>query len=104
MLPKDHVKIPDARVGVILVNLGTPEATDYLSMWRYLREFLSDKRVIEVPRMIWIPILYFIILIFRPKKSGKCMKKYGTEKRFITVKRNNNKIRDKVSKGSKKRE
>ena len=99
MLPKDHVKIPDARVGVILVNLGTPEATDYLSMWRYLREFLSDKRVIEVPRMIWIPILYFIILIFRPKKSGKMYEKIWNRKKDLSpLKEITIKIRDKVSK------
>ena len=62
MKPKDHIKIPNPKVGVILVNLGTPEATNYKSMWIYLREFLSDKRVIELPRILWLPILYFIIL------------------------------------------
>ena len=62
MKPKDHIKIPNPKIGVILVNLGTPEATNYTSMWKYLREFLSDKRVIELPRILWFPILYFIIL------------------------------------------
>lgn len=56
--------------GVLLVNLGTPEGTDYWNMRRYLEEFLSDKRVIELPRTIWFPILYGIILTVRPKKSG----------------------------------
>jgi ferrochelatase len=55
---------------VLLVNLGTPDGTDYRSMWRYLREFLSDQRVIELPRILWYPILYGIVLNTRPKKSG----------------------------------
>ena len=54
-----------------MVNLGTPEKTDYINMWKYLREFLSDKRIIELTRIIWFPILYGIILLVRPKKSGK---------------------------------
>jgi ferrochelatase len=58
------------RVGVLLVNLGTPEGTDKASMRRYLREFLSDRRVIEWPRAFWYPILYGIVLNTRPKKSG----------------------------------
>ncbi len=57
-------------VGVMLVNLGTPDGTDPKSMRRYLAEFLSDRRVIEWPRAIWYPILYGIVLNTRPKKSG----------------------------------
>jgi protoporphyrin/coproporphyrin ferrochelatase len=53
-----------------LVNLGTPEATDYWSMRRYLKQFLSDRRVIEVNRVLWWLILNGIILSFRPTKSG----------------------------------
>ncbi|MFZ0559898.1 MAG: ferrochelatase [Methylovirgula sp.] len=59
------------RIGVLLVNLGTPEATDYWSMRRYLKEFLSDRRVIETPRLIWWPILNLVILTVRPTRSGK---------------------------------
>lgn len=70
-LPKDHPPVPDPRVGVLLVNLGTPEATDYWSMRRYLKEFLSDRRVVETSRLIWWPILNFIILTFRPSRSGR---------------------------------
>ena len=55
---------------MLLVNLGTPDGTSYWPMRRYLREFLSDKRVIERPRIAWYPILYGIILNTRPKKSG----------------------------------
>jgi len=56
---------------VLLVNLGTPEATDYWSMRRYLKEFLWDRRVIEAPRWLWWPILNFIILMRRPSVKGK---------------------------------
>jgi ferrochelatase len=62
---------PREKIGVLLVNLGTPDATDYWSMRRYLAEFLSDRRVIETPRWIWWPILNLIILSFRPKRSGR---------------------------------
>lgn len=70
-LPKDHPAIATGRVGVLLVNLGTPEATDYWSMRRYLKEFLSDRRVIEVPRAVWWPILNLIILTKRPGPRGR---------------------------------
>ncbi|WP_018699708.1 ferrochelatase [Amorphus coralli] len=71
VLPKDHPPVRFGRVGVLIVNLGTPEGTDYWSMRRYLKEFLSDRRVIEVPRAIWWPILNLIILSTRPQKSGE---------------------------------
>ncbi len=58
------------RLAVLLVNLGTPEATDFWSVRRYLKEFLSDRRVVEMPRIIWWPLLNGIILTLRPKKSG----------------------------------
>ncbi len=58
------------KVGVMLVNLGTPDGTDFKPMWRYLREFLSDPRVIELNKAIWYPILYGLVLTSRPKKSG----------------------------------
>ncbi len=60
-----------AGIGVLIVNLGTPEATDYWSMRRYLKEFLSDRRVIETPPWIWWPILNLVILSVRPTRSGK---------------------------------
>ncbi|MEM8797417.1 MAG: ferrochelatase [Pseudomonadota bacterium] len=68
--PDDHPNVAYGRTGVLLVNLGTPDATDYWSMRRYLKEFLSDRRVIETPRIIWWPILNGIVLTTRPKKSG----------------------------------
>ncbi len=69
--PADHPKVRFGRVGVLLMNLGTPDATDYFSMRRYLKEFLSDRRVIEEPRWKWWPILNLIILQTRPQKKGK---------------------------------
>ena len=63
--------LPRAKTGVLLVNLGTPDATDYFSMRRYLKEFLSDRRVIETPRVLWWPILNLIILSVRPSAKGK---------------------------------
>jgi ferrochelatase len=62
---------PGGRIGVLLVNLGSPSGTDYWSMRRYLKEFLSDRRVIETPRLIWWPILNLIILSTRPGRRGK---------------------------------
>lgn len=69
-LPANHPAVQPDRVGVLLANLGTPDGTDQKSMWRYLREFLSDPRVIELNKAIWYPILYGAVLTTRPKKSG----------------------------------
>ena len=69
-LPAEHPPVHVGKVGVLLVNLGTPDGTDYAPMRRYLKEFLSDPRVIEWPKAIWYPILYGIVLNTRPKKSG----------------------------------
>ncbi|WP_104202697.1 ferrochelatase [Billgrantia saliphila] len=68
--PPDHPPVSRARVGVVLANLGTPDATDYRSMRRYLNEFLSDKRVVDYPSWKWQPLLQLIILTRRPFKSG----------------------------------
>ncbi|WP_306118744.1 MULTISPECIES: ferrochelatase [unclassified Roseitalea] len=70
-LPTDHPPVRIGKVGVLLINLGTPDGTDYRSMRRYLAEFLTDKRVIEWPRAIWYPILYGIVLNTRPGRVGK---------------------------------
>ncbi len=68
--PAGHPPAPSGRVGVLIVNLGTPEGTDFWSIRRYLKEFLSDRRVIETPRAIWLPILQFILLT-RPRAKGR---------------------------------
>ncbi len=70
-LPPNHPTVKPRKVGVLLSNLGTPDATDYWSMRRYLAEFLSDRRVIETPRVIWLLILNLIILTVRPGRKGK---------------------------------
>ena len=70
-VPAGHPEVMPRKVGVLLVNLGTPEGTGYWPMRRYLSEFLSDRRVIEWPRALWQPILQGIILSVRPKKSGR---------------------------------
>lgn len=62
--------MPTQKIGVLLLNLGTPDGTDYWNVRRYLREFLSDPRVIETNKLVWWPILNLIILSFRPQKSG----------------------------------
>lgn len=70
-LPEGHPPVRKGKVGVLLLNLGTPDGTDYWSMRRYLKEFLSDRRVIEVPRLLWWPLLNLIILTTRPGRKGK---------------------------------
>ncbi len=79
--PDTHPKIEIGKVGVLLVNLGTPDGTDKVSMRRYLKEFLSDRRVIEAPRIIWWPILNGYILNTRPKKSGALYASIWNEER-----------------------
>lgn len=74
-LPDRHPDIKPQKTGLLIVNLGTPDATDYWSMRRYLSEFLSDRRIIEVNPLIWQLILQGPILTFRPKKSGAAYKK-----------------------------
>ena len=77
--PADHPSIPAARIGVLLVNLGTPDAPDPRSVRRYLGEFLSDPRVIEIPQILWQPILRGIILTTRPKKSAHAYSQVWSE-------------------------
>ncbi len=69
--PANHPPVKPAKVGLLIANLGTPDATGYWPMRRYLNEFLSDKRVIEWPSWLWQPILQLIVLTKRPFSSGK---------------------------------
>ena len=62
---------PAKRILVLLVNLGTPDAPEPRAVRRYLAEFLSDRRVVEIPRAIWLPILHGFVLTTRPRKSAK---------------------------------
>jgi ferrochelatase len=68
--PQDHPAIATGRVGVLIVNLGTPDAPEPGAVKRYLKQFLSDRRVVEIPALVWQPILRGIILTTRPKKSA----------------------------------
>ena len=79
MKPADHPKVEHGRIGVLLINLGTPDAPEAAAVRRYLAEFLSDPRVIEIPRIAWLPILHGIILRTRPKKSAHAYKQVWTE-------------------------
>lgn len=78
-LPPDHPPVAAPRIGVLLVNLGTPDAPDPPSVRRYLAEFLSDRRVVEIPQILWQPILRGIILTTRPKKSAHAYAQVWTE-------------------------
>lgn len=80
-LPADHPAVAAEKVGVLLINLGTPDGTDYWSVRRYLKEFLSDPRVIEVNRLVWWFVLNGIILSFRPFKAGHAYKEIWDEER-----------------------
>lgn len=78
-LPKDHPPVAAKKIGVLLVNLGTPDAPEKKAVKRYLKEFLSDKRVVEIPSIIWQPILRGIILNTRPAKSAEAYSLVWTE-------------------------
>lgn len=73
-LPADHPPTKTPKIGVLMVNLGTPDATDYWSVRRYLKEFLSDPRVIDLPRLPWQIILQLFVLPRRPFASGHAYK------------------------------
>jgi ferrochelatase len=77
--PADHPAIPKPRIGVLLINLGTPNTPEPGSVKLYLKEFLSDPRVVEIPQLVWQPILHGIILNTRPKKSAHAYKQVWTE-------------------------
>ena len=68
--PDDHPPVQPPKIGVLLVNLGTPDAPTPKAVRRYLREFLSDPRVVEIPKPVWWPILNGIVLTTRPRKSA----------------------------------
>ena len=79
MIPSDHPQVQHGKVGVLLVNLGTPDAPTPGAVKRYLGEFLSDRRVVELPAILWQPILRGIILNTRPKKSAHAYSLVWTE-------------------------
>jgi ferrochelatase len=76
--PPDHPQIPDPKIGVLLINLGTPDAPHARAVRRYLAEFLSDPRVVEIPAIAWRPILHGIILRTRPRRSAEAYNQVWT--------------------------
>jgi ferrochelatase len=90
-MKKDHPKVNYGKTGVLLVNLGTPNSTSWLDIRKYLKEFLSDRRVIEVNPIVWKVILNLFILNFRPGKTAKAYKKIWMKKenmsplRYFTI-------------------
>ena len=77
--PADHPELPAPRIGVLLVNLGSPDAPTTAAVRRYLAEFLSDRRVVELSPWIWQPLLHGYILNTRPKKSAAAYRAVWTD-------------------------
>ena len=80
MIPPNHPLVATPKIGVLLVNLGTPDAPTAPAVRRYLKQFLSDRRVVEIPALLWQPILRGIILNTRPQKSAKAYAKVWTDR------------------------
>lgn len=76
--PADHPTVQPPRVGVLLVNLGSPDAPETGAVRRYLKQFLSDRRVVEIPPILWQPILRGIVLTTRPRKSAHAYQQVWT--------------------------
>ena len=99
---EEHPKINFGKTGILLINLGTPDSTRWLDIRRYLKEFLSDKRVIEVNPFLWQIILNLFILNFRPSKTAKAYKEIWMKKenmsplRYYTIMQTK-KLLDKIS-------
>lgn len=77
--PANHPAIPAPRIGVLLINLGTPDAAEPRAVRRYLAEFLSDRRVVELSPLLWQPILRGVVLTTRPKKSAHAYRQVWSE-------------------------
>ena len=98
---KDHPEVKFGKTGVLLINLGTPDSTSWLDIRKYLKEFLSDKRVIEVNPFVWQIILNLFILTFRPSKTAhaykKIWRKESNESPLLFFTRNQaNKLKQKI--------
>src|SRR3984893_17438565 len=71
VLVTSNKPVPHGKIGILFVNLGTPDAPRFWPVRQFLKEFLSDRRVIETPRIFLWPILHFIILVLRPRRIAK---------------------------------
>ena len=104
-MEKNHPKVNYGKTGVLIINLGTPDSTNWLDIRKYLREFLSDRRVIEVNPIIWQVILNVFILNLRPSKTAEAYKKIWMKKenmsplRYFTIMQAK-KLSDKIKKDS----
>ena len=101
-MDKDHPKVNFGKTGVLLVNLGTPDSTGWWDIRKYLKEFLSDRRVIELNPIIWKVILNLFILTFRPSKTSHAYKKIWRKESnesplLYFTKSQTNKLRAKIS-------
>ncbi len=99
----DHPAIMPEKIGILVANLGTPDATDYWSMRRYLSEFLSDRRVVDYSPWLWQPLLQLIILSRRPFSSGEAYRSIwnteADESPLLTItKQQISKIKERVEK------
>jgi len=84
MIEKNHPSIKYGKTGVLIINLGTPDSTNWFDIRKYLKEFLSDRRVIEVNPLVWQIILNLFILNFRPSKTAKAYKEIWMEDENIS--------------------
>ena len=103
MIDKKHPSIKYGKTGVLIINLGTPDSTSWLDIRKYLKEFLSDRRVIEVNPVIWQIILNVFILNFRPSKTAKAYKEIWMKDKNISpllyyTKKQSEKISNSISK------
>ena len=81
---QNHPKVNYGKTGILLVNLGTPDSTSWWDIRKYLKEFLSDRRVIEVNPIVWKVILNLFILTFRPSKTAKAYKEIWMKEKNIS--------------------
>ncbi len=71
LLATNERQVQPGKIGILLVNLGTPDAPRFWAVRQFLKEFLSDRRVVGLPRILWWPILHFIVLVLRPLRTAK---------------------------------
>ena len=103
MIDQNHPPIKYGKTGVLIINLGTPDSTSWFDIRKYLREFLSDRRVIEVNPIVWQIILNLFILNFRPSKTAKAYKEIWMKDENISpllyyTKKQSEKISNSISK------
>ena len=101
-MQKDHPEVKFGKTGVLLINLGTPDSTSWWDIRKYLKEFLSDRRVIEINPILWQIILNLFILTFRPSKTAHAYKKIWRKDTnesplLYFTRKQSQKLKDKIS-------